>query len=68
MNMGKRKQARPHKDTDRIKFMRSELPGLAEQLEAMYNALASRGIEPSEKVQRLILWVKQEAEVLDSPD
>lgn len=53
---------------ERIKFLRPELPGLAEELEGLYNILAAAGKEPSEKVRRLILWVKQEQAVLNDPE
>ena len=53
---------------DRIKFLRSELPGLDAELESIYNVMAAAGREPSEKVQRLILWVKQETAVLNDPE
>lgn len=66
--MKKHEQQLRSENPDRIKFLRSELPGLAQELEAMYNALASRGVEPSEKMKRLILWVKQEEAVLNHPD
>lgn len=52
---------------DRIKFVRPELPGLAEELESIYNIMAVAGREPSERVMRLILWVKQETAVLNDP-
>jgi hypothetical protein len=61
-------QLREEKLPDRVKFVRSELPGLAEELESIYNVMAVAGREPSEKVQRLIVWVKQEAAVLNDPE
>jgi hypothetical protein len=53
---------------DRIKFKRPELPGLAEELESMYNIMAAAGREPSEKFRRLVQWVHQEAAVLNDPE
>lgn len=52
----------------RATLVRSELPGVSEELEQMYNTLAEHGLEPSEKIFNLIRWLKQEAEVLKSPD
>lgn len=48
----------------RYVLVRSELPGVAEELEEMYNALALQGREPSDKIFRLVRWLAQEAEVL----
>jgi len=61
-------QLREEKLPDRIKFVRSELPGLAGELESIYNVMAAAGREPSEKIRRLILWTKQEADVLNDPE
>lgn len=52
----------------RVTLVRSELPGVSEELEQMYNLLAEHGHEPSEKIYRLIQWLAQEAEVLKSPE
>jgi hypothetical protein len=51
----------------RVKFFRPELLGLYEELETIYNALTSVGKEPSDKVRRLIVWVGQEAAVVNDP-
>lgn len=51
-----------------IALVRSELPGVSEELEGMYNTLASHGLEPSEKIFKLIQWLAQESAVLKSPD
>lgn len=55
------------KNTERIIFTRKELPGFAAELEQMYNAAALNGAEPSERMQRLILWVQQEESVMQDP-
>ena len=49
-------------------LVRSELPGIAEELEGMYNVLSEHGLTPSEKIVDLIRWLSQEAEVLKSPE
>lgn len=54
--------------SERVKFVRSELPGLAEELQSVYNIMANAGREPSEKFRRLILWVIQETAVLNDPE
>lgn len=47
---------------------RSELPGISEELEEMYNTLALQGRTPSDKIFKLIRWLAQEAEVLKDPE
>ena len=51
-----------------VAFDREDLPGLHQELEGIYNEPTAAGKEPSEKFFKLLIWVKQEAEVLNSPD
>lgn len=52
----------------RVKFGRSDLPGLAAELESIYNVLDAAGRTPSEKFAQLVHWVQQEAQILNSPE
>ena len=52
----------------RVKFNRTDLPGLADELENIYNYLESQRIPTSETFLKLVLWVRQEEQVLRSPE
>jgi len=53
---------------ERVKFHRSDLPGLAEELEEIYNDRSLAGKTPSDKFFQLIRWVQQEVQVLQSSE
>ena len=65
---GKSWQEIREKNPERVKFLRSDLPGVADELESQYNILSSVGKEPSEKIRRLIIWIRQEEAVMRDPD
>lgn len=53
---------------DQVKLLRAEAPELVKELESIYNVMAGAGHEPSEKVRHLILWLRQEIEVLSDAE